>query len=1339
MKEISIIIRANENRIIEYIKILEPILGDSHCEFIIINNRIESLNIKQDYTLYKFSGSSSKFKEFCFAAAIGKKSVIIDGDIQLTPELAEDIKVQLSSSDFNNIIYKFRKFLSNNRPLYYMDKNVLIYNRGIKGFNSESQIIIHDFTLLDEDSIDINLKKFMDKKSFKELYLWYKHSILEHLKEHRLYFYELLEKEKAELQEEEISVIEGFFLSCRMDEEYCRYLDIKRGLLIEGCMGPFIEKLNSLSSIRNEVFYSWILYKFFKDRKDLVYAVTGIKTSLLQDVISYLLGFEGFHAYLFDLIREINFTANMNEDIRLSDMNLLLIRSYLGFAPSLPLNPELKNRMIKLLEAYGDVLKVRETPDLSGYSFAKCLQRAHDYTMAGDINNAVLILKSLSSDYPVFERAIHYYIQRLRYKSDCYRHTLSICMIVRDEEKNLDRCLYSIKPLLDSTAELIIVDTGSIDKTIEIAKKYTEKIYFYKWQGNFSAARNYSLSLAEGEYIFLLDADEEIGEKEITKLLKYFKEKYYKLHSTCTLKVKNYTEVSLKEYAVITQPRVFRNSPEFYYSGKVHNQPVYELPVYHLPILITHYGYIMTKDIKDKKFERTANMLKLELQKNPKNIYYRFQLSTSYAMHGDLREALEQTEIYMNSIKEENILDDNYLMHFNNAVILYISSGQLDRASDICDEGLKIKQDFIDFIYFKVHIYYETEDYENALLYTNKYLDLIDRFMSLDISNDGRYSFYTLGMKKNVITTQILCQHLICDYDGVINTLESFREVDIKNCLHAIIHSYLMKKRYTDLIKLYKSNCLDEGSRLIFKYFLKNYSNKTLNIEDSMVPGILSTLDCLEGKKEECRNREITEEYQDKNEALYIIENYNIDSLSLSESRELFNKLLPAYNTYIVEKAADIKEVYLYKMLGLHILQRAAILSRIRGYSNEVLINILRKYMSLSSYLIMHKRTDLMTSGEQLFLVKVTDAFKKYGAGDYENSKALLNQAAEANKPMKGLIRILQRSVFPDFRESNHTLKALEVIKGSDKGIKTYANVIKERILEVAGRKSNHELLELFNQYKNKKLYDPELFSYKSLLLMSEGLLDEAEAELKEGLFLYKNDTRLLCSLARLYSLTKKYDKSLEAYCRAKLLSKGDCRLHPSELLPNGYSFSRPDNLRVLHGTMFADNAVNQLASQLIKGGIYARTLSYSPKYTSYTSDYCIDMNQYDEGGDILSRTLDAASYLIPRFDIFHFHYGNTLTFDYSDLPLLKELGKGVIVQFYGDEIKVSSTDNKHSIYKAKAETINTKLENLSKHIKTCIVPNEELSCLVKDYFKDIHIIQEGQTDRLIDLYESLD
>lgn len=93
--------------------------------------------------------------------------------------------------------------------------------------------------------------------------------------------------------------------------------------------------------------------------------------------------------------------------------------------------------------------------------------------------------------------------------------TISLCMIVKNESDVIGRCLECVKDFID---EIIIVDTGSTDSTIEIAKKYTDKIYNFNWVDDFSKARNYAFSKASKDYIMWLDADDIIFENDMLKL-----------------------------------------------------------------------------------------------------------------------------------------------------------------------------------------------------------------------------------------------------------------------------------------------------------------------------------------------------------------------------------------------------------------------------------------------------------------------------------------------------------------------------------------------------------------------------------------------------------------------------------------------------------------------------------------------------------------------------------------------------------------------------------------------------------------------------------------------------
>ena len=94
---------------------------------------------------------------------------------------------------------------------------------------------------------------------------------------------------------------------------------------------------------------------------------------------------------------------------------------------------------------------------------------------------------------------------------------ITLSMIVKNEERYLRECLESVK---DIVSEIVIVDTGSTDSTIKIAKDYGAKLYSFGWINDFSAARNFALSKSTGDWILYLDADERLSENSKNELIR---------------------------------------------------------------------------------------------------------------------------------------------------------------------------------------------------------------------------------------------------------------------------------------------------------------------------------------------------------------------------------------------------------------------------------------------------------------------------------------------------------------------------------------------------------------------------------------------------------------------------------------------------------------------------------------------------------------------------------------------------------------------------------------------------------------------------------------------------
>ena len=163
--------------------------------------------------------------------------------------------------------------------------------------------------------------------------------------------------------------------------------------------------------------------------------------------------------------------------------------------------------------------------------------------------------------------------------------TISLCMIVKNEEEVLARCLDSVADLMD---EIIIVDTGSTDATKEIAARYTDKIYDFKWTGSFSDARNYSFSLATKEYIYAPDADEMLDEENREHFRK-LKEALLPEIEIVQMKYRTVTEYNtVLNIANEYRPKLFKRLREFTWVDPIHETVRIEPVVYDSDIEILH-------------------------------------------------------------------------------------------------------------------------------------------------------------------------------------------------------------------------------------------------------------------------------------------------------------------------------------------------------------------------------------------------------------------------------------------------------------------------------------------------------------------------------------------------------------------------------------------------------------------------------------------------------------------------------------------------------------------------------------------------------------------------------
>lgn len=222
---------------------------------------------------------------------------------------------------------------------------------------------------------------------------------------------------------------------------------------------------------------------------------------------------------------------------------------------------------------------------------------------------------------------------------------LSICIIVKNEEQNIERCLKCLQPY---PFEVIVVDTGSADKTKEIAQKYAAHVYDFEWCDDFAAAKNYAIYKAENEYVMVLDSDEFLEPLEVEKLkelILQYPERVGRIKRRNIL-----TRNGLKQENVEWINRIF-SKKRFRYEGRIHEQVTAldgkEYETYITPVIIEHAGYDLPEEERKKKAERNINLLlqelkRLETEQNEVKLPYIFyQLGKGYYMAGNYEAACE--------------------------------------------------------------------------------------------------------------------------------------------------------------------------------------------------------------------------------------------------------------------------------------------------------------------------------------------------------------------------------------------------------------------------------------------------------------------------------------------------------------------------------------------------------------------------------------------------------------------------------------------------------------------------------------------------------------------------
>ncbi len=292
-------------------------------------------------------------------------------------------------------------------------------------------------------------------------------------------------------------------------------------------------------------------------------------------------------------------------------------------------------------------------------------------------------------------------------------HTLSLCMIVKNESKNLPRCLASVAGLAD---EIIIADTGSTDDTVQIAQKLGAKIYYYPWNQNFSDARNFAISKATGSWVLLLDADEKLEKADHPKVRELMQDDSIDgAHFT----IYNYMGAEVSDNCTLHNGfRLLRNSGQYCFEGEIHEQitrrdkkeATGKLPI--TDIKIYHYGYMDNQAAAQQKRLRNIPILKKQLENRPKDPFVLFNLGNEYLAMNSHTAALE---VYTRAFAE---MDSRraYAPHLiRRMVYCHQHLKQYDQALALVAQGLALYPACTDYEYARADIYQITRRYTMAI------------------------------------------------------------------------------------------------------------------------------------------------------------------------------------------------------------------------------------------------------------------------------------------------------------------------------------------------------------------------------------------------------------------------------------------------------------------------------------------------------------------------------------------------------------------------------------------------------------------------------------------------
>jgi glycosyltransferase involved in cell wall biosynthesis len=329
-------------------------------------------------------------------------------------------------------------------------------------------------------------------------------------------------------------------------------------------------------------------------------------------------------------------------------------------------------------------------------------------------------------------------------------NTISLCMIVKNEETCIERCLASVSPFVD---EMIVVDTGSTDQTVSLCRAAGARVYPFEWNHNFAEARNYSLDQANSDWILWMDADEVL---EVSAADHWKERLEAETAPLLNVRLINYIGETPdpNETYHIAHTRLFRNRMGLRFKYPIHETLNVEEVLINENVLgsinqfegltVHHYGYLQGYITAKQKNERNLNLLLQELNQENSNPWTEYHLASEYYRMHQYEQTYEYVNLSIARFLKNGQLPPSLLYKLKYACLIAVDS--IEGIPTAIDKAIQLYPDYIDLYFFKGVALFKSKQYTSALdLFEECILMGEDNITHLTLRGSG--SFHALFYK----------------------------------------------------------------------------------------------------------------------------------------------------------------------------------------------------------------------------------------------------------------------------------------------------------------------------------------------------------------------------------------------------------------------------------------------------------------------------------------------------------------------------------------------------------------------------------------------------------------